>query len=370
MKLFDNTFAMFGAMSGRLRLAVLAVLALSLWVGMSLREGSTQYVIRTVSVGSVVSTITSVGTLKHFEEIEIHSSIPGTVTEVLKDRSEQVAKDDVLVRLDATALKSRYEKARAEFETAEADFKYQSELYEKRLTSANDYNKARIATEQTRAEFAEAERMLKATEIKSPIEGTVIHRSVEVGRSVDNTGGMLMKVAGSPDRMRLLIRVSEADIGRIAEGQMVLFTVPAFRNQTFTGEILSVPGAPLDDKGAVAYEVMASVENKDHTLKSGMTADVTVRIARVDDVVRVPTSALRFLPSDGSAHASGSAVWVRAVTGELRRIPVAVGESNEIYAEITAGEITEGDKVVVGVVSAGAGEEDSGGMSLPQPKRF
>lgn len=369
MSLFESITAAFGAMSRRSRIALVGALVVCLWVGMSLREGAAQYATMSVSVGSVVSTITSVGTLKHFEEVEIHSSIPGTVTGVLKDRGEQVAEGDVLVRLDATALKSRYEKARAELETAEADFKYQSELFEKRLTSANDYNKARIATEQTRAEFAEADRMLKATEIKSPIEGTVIQRTVEVGRSVDNKGGMLMKIAGNPDRMRLLIRVSEADIGRISKEQRVLFTVPAFRDQAFTGEILSVPGAPLDDKGAVAYEVIALVENKDHTLKSGMTADVTVRIARVDDVVRVPTAALRFLPSDGSAHASGSAVWVKTAMGELRRIPVTVGESNEIFAEIRNGDIAEGDKVVVGVVSE-AGEQDGGGMSLPQPKRF
>lgn len=370
MSWFYGILSVLRGVSMRWRGIGIAVLVVCMWVGVSFKERAAQYDTVTVSVGSVVSTITSVGSLKHFEEFEVYSSIVGTVTEVLKERSEPVAEEDVLIRLDATVLKSRYDRARAELETAEAEFKYQSELYDKRLTSTNDYNKARIATEQARAEFSDAERMLKATEIKSPIAGTVIHRSVEVGRSVGNNGDMLMKIAGSPDRMRLLIRVSEADIGRVSEGQKVRFTVPAFRDQSFLGVILSVPEAPFEGKGAVAYEVVADVDNKDHTLKSGMTADVTVKIAQVDDVIRVPTAALRFLPSDGSAHATGgSAVWVKDTAGQIKRVSVTVGESNDIYAEVTSGEIAEGDRVVVGVVP-GSGGEDGGRMSLPQPKRF
>lgn len=324
-----------------------------------------------VSIGSVVSTITSVGTLKPFEEVEIHSAISGTVTEVLKQQSDGVSSGDVLIRLDTAVLKSRYDKARAELDTKESDFNYQAELYDKQLTSTNDYNRAKIAMEQAKAEFSEADNRLKAAEIKSPIDGTVVLREVEVGRSVDSRDGMLMKVAGDPAMMRLFIRVSEADIGRISEGQKVHFTVPAFRNKVFTGQVVSLPGAPLEGTGAVTYEVSALVENPQHSLKSGMTADVTVKTAQVDNVLRIPTAALRFLPSDGSsAHASESAaVWIRKSTGELQSVPVEIGESNELYAEVKAGDISEGDSVVVGVVSGG-GRGDSTGMSLPQPKRF
>lgn len=348
----------------------LFVLALVLCAGALLsNERSAEYETESVSVGSVVSTVTSVGTLKHFEEAEIHSSIHGTVVEVLKEQGDDVSEGDVLIRLDATVLKSLYEKNRAEFETAQAEFKYQSELYDKQLTSANDYNKAKVAMEQARAEFSEARSRLEAAEIKSPMSGTVISRSVEVGRPVDNKGGVLMKVAGSFDRMTLLIRVSEADIGRISEGQQAYFTVSAFRNRSFSGKIVSVPGTPLDGAGVVTYEVSASVENPDQVLKSGMTADVTVKTAQVDNVVRVPTAALRFIPPDGSAHASGTAVWVKTGAGAIRHVPVVVGESNELYAEVESGELSEGDNVIVGIVPGGRGET-SGGMALPQPKRF
>ncbi len=334
-------------------------------------ERSAEYETEKVMVGSVVSVITSVGTLKPFEEVEIHSAISGAVVEVLKEQGDKVAKGEALIRLEATALKSLYEKARSELQTTEAEFKYQSELYDKQLTSTNDYNKAKIATENARAEFTNAKKKFEAAEIVSPIDGTVLFRSVEVGRSIDNKGGVLMKIAGSFEKMRLLIRVSEADIGRVSEGQRVHFTVSAFKNQAFFGEIVSVPGIPMEGKGVVTYQVSASVENPNFILKSGMTADVTVKIAQVDNVIRIPTAALRFIPPDGSAHASeaGAVVWVKTVTGAIKQVPVFVGESNELYAEIKGGKLSEGDDVVVGIVSGSRGE-DFGGMALPQPKRF
>lgn len=360
----------FGVLRGlnvKLRGVLIVGLVVSAWVFMS-EDSSVQYKTESVSRGSVISTITSVGTLKHFEEVEIHSAIPGTVTEVLKNQNDKVSRGDVLIRLEANALKSHYEKARAELEAKEADFQYQSELYDKHLTSANDYNKTKIAMEQAKAEFSEAARKFKATEIRSPIDGTVIYRAVEVGRAVDNKGGILMKIAGKAGIMKLLIRIGEADIGRISKGQFVHFTVSAFKNQSFTGEIFSVPEAPLEGEGAVTYEVSARVENPEHILKSGMTADITVKTAQVNDVLRMPTAALRFLPLDGSAHASGSAVWVKSPAGKLNLVPVTIGESNEVLTEIKTGEISEGDSVVVGtVVETG---EDSGSMALPQPKRF
>lgn len=365
---FKEIAAMWRGISVKWRSALIVALLVCAAVFLS-NERSAEYETERVSVGSVVSTITSVGTLRHFEESEIHSVIPGTVVEVLKDQGDAVAEGEVLIRLDATVLKSRYEKARAEFEAREADFKYQSELYDKQLTSANDYSEARIAMEQAKAEFSEAKRRLEAAEIKSPMDGTVISRSVEVGRSVDNEGGVLMKIAGDFGRMRLLIRVSEADIGRVSEGQQLHFTVSAFKNRAFAGEIVSVPGSPIEGTGVVTYEVSAFVENPDYILKSGMTADVTVKTAQVDKVIRIPTAALRFIPPDGSAHASGTAVWVKTKTGALKHVPVAIGESNELYAEVESGEISEGDRVIVGIVPGSRGE-GAGGMALPQPKRF
>jgi len=365
---FNNFFSALRGLSVKWRGVFIIALVAFAWMLIS-GEQSVEYKTERVSVGSVISTITSVGTLKHFEEAEIHSAIPGIVTEVLKRESESVEKGDVLIRLDATVLKSRYEKARTELETKEADFNYQSELYEKQLTSANEYNLAKIDVEHAKAEFSEAAKKLKATEIKSPLKGTVIYRSVEAGRSVDAKGGMLMKVAGVPDQMRLLIRVGESDIGSISEEQRVHFTVSAFKNRGFAGQIISVPEAPVEAPGAVTYEVSALVHNPEHILKSGMIADVTVKTAQVDNVIRIPTAALRFLPPDGSAHASGSAIWVETREG-LKRFPVTLGESNEIYAEVKTGEISEGDEVVVGVVSSGGTGGDSSGMTLPQPKRF
>ncbi len=369
MRKINKLFSAFRDLSLKWRVVFIIALVACAWALIS-DEQSVEYKTERASVGSVISTITSVGNLKHFEEAEIHSTIPGIVTEVLKQESDPVEEGDVLVRLDAAVLKARYEKARAEFETKEADFNYQSELYEKQLTSANDYNLAKIAVEHAKAEFSEAAKKLKATEIKSPLKGTVIYRSVEEGRSVDAKGGMLMKVAGIPDKMKLLVRVGEADIGSISENQRVHFTVLAFKNRGFAGEIISVPEAPVEGPGAVTYEVSALVNNPEHMLKSGMIADVVVKTAQVDDVIRIPTAALRFLPSDGSAHAaSGSAVWVKTAEG-LKRVPVTVGESNELYAEVKTGGLSEGDEVVVGVVSDGQIGGDSSGMTLPQPKRF
>ncbi len=352
------------------RVIFVAVFVGCVWISVS-DDSSVEYKTEPASIGSVISTITSVGTLRHFEEAEIHSAIQGSVVEVLKEQSEPVAAGEVIIRLDATVLKSRYENTRTELETKKADFKYESELYAKQLTSTNDYNKAKIAMEQANAEFSEAKKRFQSSEIKSPIDGTVIFRAVEVGRSVDSKGGVLMKVAGSSDKMRLFIRISEADIGRVSQKQEVLFTVSAFKDKSFSGKVLSVPESPIEGTGAVIYEVSAFVENPNYMLKSGMTADVTVKIGQVDGVVRIPTDALRFIPPDGSAHASTSSeVWIKTRSGAIKRLPVTVGESNEIFTEVVKGEISEGDNVIVGIVPGTGGEGSRRGMSLPQPKRF
>ena len=123
-----------------------------------------------------------------------------------------------------------------------------------------------------------------------------------------------------PTKMRLLIRISEADIGRVSQGQNAHFTVSAFKDESFSGEILSVPESPIEGTGAVVYEVSTFVENPDYMLKSGMTADVTVKTAQSDKVMRIPTAALRFIPPDGSAHASTSEVWVKTRSGAIKRV--------------------------------------------------
>jgi HlyD family secretion protein len=226
-----------------------------------------------------------------------------------------------------------------------------------------------------------AELDLKYTVIRSPVDGVVISRLVEVGQRISASFSIptLFLIAEDVTKMQVDTNVSEADIGGIVDGKAASFTVDAYPGEAFQGRVRQVRNAPITIQNVVTYDVVVEFENPEFRLKPGMTANVSIIVNKRENVLKVPNAALRFVPpkavreewgeagsrktgdSGGGRLTAGNVssepvyrqwgLWKMDAAGELERVPVEIGISDRSYVEITAAGIQEGDQVVTGIES-------------------
>jgi HlyD family secretion protein len=207
------------------------------------------------------------------------------------------------------------------------------------------------AIRQREAELKTARVNLDYTDIISPVDGTVVSRSVAIGQTVAASfqTPTLFLIATDLTRMQVDATVTEAAIGEIREGQKATFTVEAFPDRTFTGTVTQVRQAPVSVQNVISYDVVVEAANPELLLKPGMTATTHIVVAERPDVVRVPEQALRFAPG-GSARQDADArdkgqVWVLR-DGALAQVPVSLGLRDETHVEVTSGDLRSGDRIV------------------------
>ena len=239
---------------------------------------------------------------------------------------------------------------------------------------------AEAAVKQAAAALEAAELDLKYTVIRSPVDGVVISRQVEVGQRISANFSIptLFLIAEDVTKMQVDTNVSEADIGGITEGKESSFTVDAYPGEIFQGRVRQVRNAPINIQNVVTYDVVVEVENPNFRLKPGMTANVSIVVARRDGVLKIPNAALRFTPPLGqlghrdprpsaampaasaspsvgarsvalSPDARGKLVWRLNAGGDPESTVVQVGISDGLFTEAGAGELQEGDHVIVGI---------------------
>jgi HlyD family secretion protein len=336
-----------------------------------------------VTRGSVVRTVASVGTLEAVTTVEVGTQVSGAIQTLHADFNAIVRKGQVLARLDPSLYDSSIEQARANRIRAEADLdrlrvaladaetrhRRARELAARQLLPATELEAAEVnvrsAAAQVRsqeAQVAQADAALRQAEVNrsktvitSPIDGIVIARNVDVGQTVAASlqAPTLFLLAGGLDQMQVKASIDEADLGDIADGQAVTFTVDAYPQERFTGVVRQVRLNPVVEQNVVTYAAIISAPNPALKLKPGMTAHVTVEVARRDDVLRVPAAALRFRPTDDLKRALGAegvnaeppVLWQYLEDG-LRPSPVTLGVSDGTYTEITGGGLAEGARVV------------------------
>jgi len=231
---------------------------------------------------------------------------------------------------------------------------------------------------------------LRYATIRSPVSGVVIDRVVDLGQTVAASlqTPTLIKIAQDLSEMRIDSSFAEADIGKIREGQKVRFTVDAFPNRSFQGEVQQIRLNPTTQQNVVTYNVRVSLSNPEHILLPGMTAYVSIGVASRHDVLLVPNAALRFKPADGNGarppaatagsgqrppgegpgrkrDATGSGTVYRVEQGELKPVSVQLGITDNRNTEVVGGELKVGDTVVVGEnVATPSGKPSSVGMRL------
>ena len=371
-------------MKKRMLFILIAVAAVSASAAAYYRTGTTekspQFVTAAVSRGSVVETVEATGTLEAVTTVQVGSQVSGTIQSLHADFNSDVKKGQVIARLDPSVLEAQVEQAQAsvvrlqaEVERARIDvadtqnkLRRARELMEKGLIPATDLEtaettalQAQAALKASQAQVAQAMASLNQnrvnlshTVITAPVDGIVISRSVDVGQTVaaSMSAPELFKIAKDLTRMQVNASIDEADIGRIRQGQKVEFTVDAYPNDKFTGTVSQVRLNPVVAQNVVSYVTIIDVPNRDLKLKPGMTATVTVEVARADDVVRVPNSALRFRASKDA----GARVWTLQ-DGQLHPVRVRTGISDGTTTAVIGGDLADGAQIVTGMATATAG---------------
>jgi HlyD family secretion protein len=305
-------------------------------------ESAPSYYTATVARGDIVQNVTATGTIQPVLDVLVSSQISGYVNSLSADFNSKVKKDDVLCTLLPTTYQAQVDSAEGELANAQANLELQTvnvkrdqQLLDKNLIAQSDYDQAKAlldeATAQVQIKTASlktAQTNLSYCEIKSPIDGIVIKRVVDIGNSVAATlnSPTLFEIANDLTKMQIDAAVAEADIGNVAEDQAVSFSVDAYPNRQFHGKVFSIRNAPQTQQNVVVYDVMISVDNSDLELKPGMTANASIVVARRSDALRLSNGALRVRlpdnllpPSPVAAKSADNAAAPKPMTADERR---------------------------------------------------
>ena len=366
-----------------LRPWLIAIILLAATIGVALgwwqshRETSVGYVTSEVSTGSVTKVVTATGTVNPELTIIVGSYVSGVIKDVYCDYNTQVRTGQVCAKIDPRPYQTAVDQARANLDIAKAQllknqasltyakatFDRHATLVKTNAVSADAYDNAKSAFEQAQAQVAydsasieqhraaldAAQVNLGYTDIASPVDGTVVSRNITIGQTVAASfqTPTLFLIASDLTRMQVDTNVSEGDIGGVEPNDKALFSVDAFPNRIFEGKVRQIRQSPQTVQNVVTYDVVVSINNPDLALKPGMTASVRVVIDQRTDVLRVPSQALRYAPSNASrpdpAHPK---VWVLR-GGSLAAIDVKVGLNDDDFVEVMGGDIKPGDQVIV-----------------------
>lgn len=357
------------------------------------KDISAAYRTAKVDRGEVSSYVTATGTVNPITTVEIGSQVPGVVREVYVDFNSQVRRGDPLVKIDAASFQSKLGQAEANLRKADADAELaravldaNEELYRKRLISKQEYDDSKAeysaavaALEQAKAELEIAKANLYGTTTRSPLDGTVISKNVNVGQTVapGRDSSVLFVIAEDLARMQVDTYVSEADIGKIEVGQKAEFTVDAYPNLMFEGNVRQIRNDPATNNDIVTYDVVVLINNEDRKLKPGMTAEVRILTAHKENALRVPRAALRFIPppsalinTNPEELDSQSVVWMTEKDNRLNAVSINPGISGDTFTEVLDGDLKEGQEVVVEALETGESDSELGPVVLPKPQRF
>ena len=296
-----------------LLVVVLAAGAAALWYW-KFRAEEKVYVLQTEHpyIGTLSNTVTATGTIQPVDTVAVGTQVSGTIKNVYADFNSKVRKGQLLAQLDKSLLLAQVQQITANLQQAKANAVYQKSNFERQtaLYKAGAISKADFETAQYQyqsgndnvssieAQLASANKNLSYADIYSPIDGTVLSRSVSEGQTVAATFSTptLFSIAKDLTKMQVQAAVDEADIGNVVKGQRVSFSVDAFPNDTFPGTVQEIRLRPTTSSNVVNYTTIINAPNEDLKLKPGMTANITIYTKEVKDVIIIPARALLFQP--------------------------------------------------------------------------
>ena len=355
-----------------------AIIAVAVWMLSGIKkERQISFETDKVKKTDIQNSITATGTIEPVTSVTVGTQVSGIVSKLFVDYNSVVKKGQIIAELDKTNLTSELNTAKANLSSAQstlayetANYKRYKTLFDKGLVSADDYEnaelsylKAKEAVATSRETVRKAQTNLGYATITSPIDGVVLSKSVEEGQTVAASFSTpeLFNIAQDLTDMRVVADVDEADIGDVHEGERVTFTVDAYPNDTFEGEVTQVRQEATTTNNVVTYEVVISAPNADLKLKPGLTANVTIYTSGKQGVLVVPSKALRLMPT---AETVGNKYKIADNNGKnkvwtfdgktLTAHNVQTGMTDGVNTEI-AGDITEGTVIVTEINEIGTG---------------
>lgn len=335
-----------------LALAVVVVAAAAWYFWARHADQAPEYTTTTIGRGDVIQTVTATGALQSPTSVNVSSQVSGLIQKLEVDFNSPVKAGQVLAELDPATYKSRVQLAQAQLAQAQATYDLQKlstdrtrELRAKGLVAQQDLDTAvaQLAEADAQLNIAQsnvdsAKVDLSRCTIYSPIDGIVIDRECDIGNTVAASlnAPTLFTIANDLSKMQIDASVAEADVGSVADGQDVIFTVDAYPNRQFRGKVIQIRNAPKTISNVVTYDVIIEVNNDNQRLKPGMTANVSIVVERAMNALRVANSALRVrLPEElipkapaapaatsasGSAPAGAAAAPAKPMSEQERRV--------------------------------------------------
>ncbi|MHB1925757.1 MAG: efflux RND transporter periplasmic adaptor subunit [Leptospirillum sp.] len=327
------------------------------------------FVTKPVVRGDLEKKVTATGRLKALRTVHVGAQVSGIITEVRAEFNSRVHKGDILAQIDPAIYRAQVLEARSNLQKIRTQIvldrlalKRDKDLLKKHIIAQNvfDQDQGKLSMDlanqdELEAELSLASANLRYTTIRSPIDGIVISRRVQVGQTVTAAfqTPKLFTIAQDLSEMRLDTRVSESDIGDVREGQKVTFRVPAYPARIFSGQVIMVRVHPKTVSHVVTYDVVSRVTNPDLALKPGMTALVTLHVGVLRGVTLIPNGALVFRPSekflksvDLSAYRHKTLVF-RIAGNRLVPVPVETGATDGRVSVALSGDLHPGDRVII-----------------------
>jgi HlyD family secretion protein len=319
-------------------------------------KGGDQYRTEAVSQGNISATINATGTLSAVTTVQVGSQVSGIISKLYVDFNSQVKQGQLLAELDPTPFLQQVEqrqadvtKSRIDVANTQLNYNRQKRLGAAGLVAQSEVDSAKAAYDASRAQLAQTQATMKQaqtnlnyTKIFSPIDGQVVARQYDAGQTVaaSFSAPTLFTIAKDLTKMQVQADVDQSDIGQIKPGEPVQFTVDAYPEQQFRGQISQVRLNATVTQNVITYPVIIEVPNPEGKLRPSMTANVTIQVDTVRDVLRVPNSALRFRPetapgqqAGGSGSRSGSGASGSAAGGSGRSSRQSTGGGSGSQAD-------------------------------------
>lgn len=340
--------------------------------------GSMVYKTQKIENGDIMESITASGTINPLSTVSVGSQASGRIAEIYVDYNSVVKKGQLLALIDQENAKATVQQREAALDIAKAQVAVEEnniKYYKKALNRISKLNASKYSTEkdleaaerdydnsvaqlaleqaqvkQAQASLNSAQTELSYTEIKAPVDGIVISKSVEVGQTVAASFETpeIFSVAEDLTKMQIEASVVEADIAKVKEGQQVRFTVDSYADDYFYGTVTQVRNEAITTSNVVTYTVVIGINNTDLKLKPGMTANVEIITAEEKNVMLVPNQALRFYidDSDKAKRYKDRGVWI-IKNGRPERVTVKIGVSDDDNTQILESSLKIGDEVIV-----------------------
>jgi HlyD family secretion protein len=375
-------------------IVAIIIIALILFGTLSVAKSKqTKYQTQDATRCTITEFVEASGTINPVNTVSVGSTVSGLIKEIYVDYNSEVKKGQLLAQIDPATFEAQVQQNQAQINNAVANlaklqaiadfdkkqyeryktlyaknFVAKSELDEKLSTYKSDIaqiSAARAQINQYQASLKTAQTNLGYTKIIAPVDGTVISREIDLGQPVAASfqAPELFSIAQDLTKMQIEVSVSEADIGKVKEGQEVTYTLDGYQDSEFSGRVTQVRLSPTTVSNVVTYTVIVEVDNEDLKLKPGMTANVSIITNKSENVICVPNIALKFSPNTDGQKYKNQGIWILK-NNKPQRIDVEIGASDDSKTEITKSTLSEGDKVITGVLGKSSSKSSS---SNPKP---